>query len=177
MITAHIKPIIDEDLKENPLFHTLEIHMQRLGFLVPFREQLNWTKPIDSIELGEEKDLKGLKKLAAKNDGSLPFILKFTKKTTFQQLILHPNINGLYLPFRFDEPFMIQANHQTLWIGSLIRLADELKWLEISINKDSSPEVKDYWLRFRETCEAAKEAFSPFILSNQTSSPSPDKTT
>lgn len=167
MITAHIQPILDNQKNENPLFQTLEIHMQRLGFLIPFREQLNWSSQIDTIPLGEEKALKSLKRFAARRDGSLPFILKLTKNTTFKQLMFHPNTTGVYLPFLFDEPFTIKTQNQTMWMGSSIRLAEELKWLELSMNKTGSEDMYEFWQQFRHACDTAKTAFSPFRLSSE----------
>jgi hypothetical protein len=168
VITAHIQPIIEkENIKEDPFYQTLEVNMQRLGFLVPFREHLNWTKKIESKPLGEESDLKALQKIAAKNEGSIPFILKLTKKTIYEHLMLHSNKNGFYLPFRFESPFTVENKGQKIWIGSAPQLSEELKWLEMSINASSSNEGKDYWEALRETCQLAMDTSSPFKLMDE----------
>jgi hypothetical protein len=168
VITAHIEPIIEkENIKEDPFYQTLEVNMQRLGFLVPFREQLNWTKKIDAIPLGEESDLKALQKIAAKNEGSLPFWLKFTKKTIYEHLMLHSNKDGFYLPFRFERPFTVEKKGEKIWIGSAPQLFEETKWLEMAINASRTDEGKDYWTALRETCQIAMDTFSAFKLSEK----------
>lgn len=171
MITAYIEPLLTEDtiedIKErNPIYKTLEIQMQKLGHLVPFREQLNWSTQIETIELGENDQLKSLQKLAAKSDGGLLFYLKLTKKTIFQNLLLHPNNKGLYLPFRFDYPFPVVTESEKLWIGSAPRLRDELNWLEMSIQDSSTEDTKHFWQSLREVCESAIDHTSPFLLKN-----------
>ncbi len=166
MITASIGPIMNEKTSDSPMYKALEIHMQRLGQLVPFREQLNWTSPIETVvPLGTSSSLKSLKKIAARNDGSLPVILKFTKKTIYQHLMLHPNDTGLYLPFRFDAPFVVKTKDRTLWVGSSAQLMDELTWLEMTIRKLHSKEITTYWTRLREACQTALDSTSPFLLS------------
>jgi hypothetical protein len=168
VITAHIQPIIEkENIKEDPFYQTLEVNMQRLGFLVPFREQLNWTDKIESRPLGEESDLKALQKIAAKNEGSIPFLLKLRKKTIYEHLMLHSNISGFYLPFRFEKPFTVENRSQKIWIGSAPQLFEELKWLEMSINASRSEEGKDYWQALRETCQLAMDTFSPYKLTDE----------
>lgn len=168
MITASVQPICKRDLAEtSPLYHELEIHMQRLGHLIPYREQLNWTSLIQSETLGDKEQLKGLQKLAAKNNGSFLFYLKWTKKTIYQHLLLHPNTQGLYLPFRFDDPFTVTTNHQKIWIGSIPRLRDELKWLELAINHSATDDVTHYWKRLVDICECALDQTSAFYLKTE----------
>ncbi|HSU79304.1 MAG TPA: hypothetical protein VLK78_02730 [Candidatus Angelobacter sp.] len=168
MITAYIQPIIEkENIKEDPFYQTLEVNMQRLGFLVPFREQLNWTKRIEARPIGEESELKALQKIAAKNEGSLPFWLKLTKKTIYEHLMLHSNKSGFYLPFRFEKPFTIEKRGEKIWIGSAPQLFEEMKWLEMSISASRSDEGKHYWTALRETCQLAMDTFSAFKLTDK----------
>lgn len=161
-ITANVQqlPISEEDA----LYRELEITMQRLGHLVPFREKLNWEKHIHSIELGDGGQLQQLKKAAAKNDGVLLFWAKMSKNTVYRNLIFHPNDEGFYLPFRFHEPFCIEMKGKKIWFGSSIRLLEELGWLEIAMNASDSDEVVEFWKGFQKLCLESKEHFSAFQL-------------
>ena len=167
-IYAHIKPIIEkENIKESPLYRTLEIYMQRLGYLVAFHEDLNWITDLDIIALGGENELKELKKVAAKNDGTLLFLATLTKKTVYQHVICHPNDSGIYLPFHFDNPFIINSEGKKLIFGSAPKLLEELKWLEISLKTKGDDDLLAYWEQFQSAASLAIEHTSPFILQNE----------
>ncbi|HEX7066118.1 MAG TPA: hypothetical protein VF199_13700 [Bacillales bacterium] len=148
------------------LYRELEIMMQRLGHLVGFREKLNWQNTIDSFQLGDNEQLRQLQKTAAKNDGLLLFWAKWTKNTVFRNLIFHPNDQGFYLPFRFDEPFALEMKGKKIWFGSSVRLLEELDWLEMTMEQLDSPEVVEFWRNFRELSRSSKEHYSPFQLEN-----------
>lgn len=68
MITAEVKPLPVSTKKEDQdlLYRELELQMQRLGHLVPFREELNWENEIGTVEIGSETIITKLKKAAAK---------------------------------------------------------------------------------------------------------------
>ncbi|HET7580482.1 MAG TPA: hypothetical protein VFK33_14470 [Bacillales bacterium] len=161
-ITANIEklPVSEED----PLYRELEITMQRLGHLVPFREHLNWDEHIDSVQLGDNDQLQQLKKTAAKNDGALLFWVKLSKNTVFRHLIFHPNNQGFYLPFRFAEPFTLEMKGKKIWFGSSIRLLEELGWLEMTMEQSEDNDVIEYWKTLRELCSTSKERMSAFQL-------------
>ncbi|WP_377889132.1 hypothetical protein [Alkalihalobacillus sp. R86527] len=168
-ITARIEPISSLNTEEAPetglLIKELEIKMQQMGYLVPYREELNWEKAIASLELGESKTLHHLKKAAAKNDRVLLTYAKLFKGTIFQNLILHPNHEGIYLPFRFDEPFTLQIEGQKIWVGSSIRLLEELSWLQISFDQGKYDEnVKEYWRNFIDITQKSIDFMSPIIF-------------
>ncbi len=164
-ITAEIKPLPVEDMsKDDVLFRELEIRMQQLGHLTPYRESLNWQRAIGSYEIGTEELMNRLKKAAAKNDGVPLFYAKLFKKTVYQQLILHPQNQGFYLPFRFEEPFTIDIQGKRIWIGSAVRLAEELKWLEISMENESSEDLVELWKTLREMCRLSLEEMSAIMI-------------
>jgi hypothetical protein len=161
-ITANVQPLPVSE--EDPLYRKLEITMQRLGHLVGFRERLNWKENVASIELGDNDQLTQLKKTAAKNDGMLLFWAKWSKNTVYQHLILHPNDEGFYFPFRFSEPFCIEMKNKKIWFGSSVHLLEELTWLEMAMEQQKAPEVVEYWNAFRELCRQSEEHVSPFQL-------------
>jgi hypothetical protein len=164
-ITAEIKPLPVEAMsKDDVLFRELEIKMQRLGHLTPFRESLNWQRSIGTYEIGSEDLINKLKKVAAKNDGVPLFYAKMFKKTVYQQLILHPQNQGFYLPFRFEEPFTIDIQGKRVWIGSTVRLAEELKWLEITMESEPSEELVELWKTLRDMCEQSLEEMSAVTI-------------
>lgn len=167
MIIGDVTPLPIERTSEHPMYKLLEIHMQRLGFLIPFREKINWDKPIERVELGEKETLSQLQKLAAKNDGVFLFMAKWFKKTVYHHLLLHPNTYGYYLPFRFDEPFIIEFKNEKYWFGSSIRLKEELGWLEMTMEKEKDQTVHDYWLQFKKLCDLSKETMTPFQIINE----------
>jgi hypothetical protein len=164
-IFAQIQPV-DVSAENEPLYRQLEIHMQRLGHLIPFREQLNWTTQFENIELGDAESLQLLKKAAAKNDGVLLFYAKLTKGTVFQHIILHPNDQGIYLPFQFDDPFYLKFNEKKFWIGSAVRLKEELKWLEITM-QNQPDNVVHYWDQLRKSCQSSIQHNSPIVLKKE----------
>jgi hypothetical protein len=166
-ISAHIEPFIKENPKEDPLYRTLELSMQRLGYLVPYREQLNWTTDIDTITLGEEDDLKELQKMAAKNDNTLLFYAKLTHKTIYQHVICHPNDSGIYLPFHFDNPFYVTHKGQKVWFGSSSRLLEELKWMEIGLKAKGAEDVLSFWGNFRSAATLSVQHMSPMVLKKE----------
>ncbi|MBU8907451.1 hypothetical protein [Desertibacillus haloalkaliphilus] len=157
-------PTLDRN-QYKQLYRDLELKMQQMGHLVPYREQLNWTQVIEDRELGDQQTLQQLKTAAAKNDHVFLFYAKWFKKTVYQHLIIHPNEEGFYLPFRFDEPFYLHVHGRKLWVGSSVRLADELGWLELTMN-DYEPNhpVKLYWQNFRDVCEKSITKNSPLLL-------------
>ncbi|MFK3959181.1 hypothetical protein [Guptibacillus hwajinpoensis] len=168
-ITARIEPISvmgsDEEPNKELLVKELEIKMQQMGYLVPYREELNWNRTIASLELGEAQTLQKLKKAAAKNDRVLLIYARLFKGTIFQHLILHPNQSGIYLPFRFDEPFVIQIEGRKIWIGSSVRLLEELSWLQISFDQgDHQESVKEYWQNLIEISRKSVNYMSPIIF-------------
>ncbi|WP_283152183.1 hypothetical protein [Guptibacillus hwajinpoensis] len=168
-ITARIEPISVMGSEEEPnkelLVKELEIKMQQMGYLVPYREELNWSRTIASLELGEAQTLQKLKKAAAKNDRVLLIYARLFKGTIFQHLILHPNQSGIYLPFRFDEPFVIQIEGRKIWIGSSVRLLEELSWLQISFEQgDHQESVKEYWQNLIEISRKSVNYMSPIIF-------------
>ncbi|TCP19975.1 hypothetical protein EV207_15611 [Scopulibacillus darangshiensis] len=161
-ILAEIKPLPVEDMsKDDVLFRELEIKMQQLGHLTPFREELNWENDIASYELGTESLFERLKKTAAKNDGVPLFYAKLFKKTVYQHLILHPNNQGFYLPFRFDEPFTLEVKGEKLWIGSSIRLEEELKWLEMTMRNETDEELIELWKTLKQICNESNTKMTP----------------
>ncbi|MDN4073288.1 hypothetical protein [Fictibacillus terranigra] len=166
MITAEVKPLPVSTKKEDQdvLYRELELQMQRLGHLVPFREELNWGKEIGTVEIGSDSIINKLKKAAAKSDGVLLLYAKLTKGTVYQHIILHPNTEGFYLPFRFEEPFFITVKNKKIWIGSSVRLAEELNWLKITMQNYEDQEVVDCWSAFKELCELSIEHHSPVIM-------------
>ncbi|MGC4378447.1 hypothetical protein WD019_16210 [Fictibacillus sp. Mic-4] len=166
MITAEIKPLPVSPRKEDKdhLYRELEIQMQRLGHLVPFREELNWENDITTIDIGKSETLNRLKKTAAKNDGVFLFYAKLFKGTVYQHIIMHPNDSGFYLPFRFEEPFFITVKNKKIWIGSSIRLQEELTWLEETMKNLEDDEVVDYWKTWRSLCEISIENMSPILI-------------
>lgn len=161
-ITANLQqlPVSEEDV----LYRELEIMMQRLGHLVGYREKMNWQNVINTIQLGDDEQLRQLKKTAAKNDGILLFWAKWTKNTVYRNLIFHPNDEGFYLPFRFDEPFILEIKGKKIWFGSSIRLLEELSWLEMTMEQLDSQEIVEYWENLRELCRSSQEHYSPFQL-------------
>ncbi|MFC4618828.1 hypothetical protein ACFO4N_08765 [Camelliibacillus cellulosilyticus] len=162
-IVGDIRPLpVSERNKNDALYRELEIKMQQLGYLTPYRETLNWQHTIGAVECGEPAGLQLLKKRAAKNDGVPFFLAKHMKKTIFRQLILHPNDQGFYLPYRFEAPFELEIQGNKIWFGSIIQLAEELKWLEIAMNQEASEEVVAYWEKMRSLCQIALDAESPF---------------
>ncbi|WP_347550271.1 hypothetical protein ABFG93_01800 [Pseudalkalibacillus hwajinpoensis] len=167
-ITARIEPIsafVDIGPSKDRLIKQLDIKMQQMGYLVPYREELNWDKAIASLELGESQTLHQLKKAAAKNDRVLLVFAKWFKGTIFQHLILHPNHTGIYLPFRFDEPFTIEVEGHKIWIGSSVRLLEELSWLQISFDQGNHEEhVKEYWQNLKEITKKSVDYMSPIIF-------------
>ncbi|MDN4523262.1 hypothetical protein [Fictibacillus fluitans] len=166
MITAEVKPLPVSTKKEDQdlLYRELELQMQRLGHLVPFREELNWENEIGTVEIGSETIITRLKKAAAKSDGVLLLYAKLTKGTVYQHIIMHPNIEGFYLPFRFEEPFFITVKNKKIWIGSSVRLAEELNWLEITMLNHDQQEVVECWSALKQLCELSIEHHSPIIL-------------
>ncbi|KSU85228.1 hypothetical protein QUF84_13530 [Fictibacillus enclensis] len=166
MITAEVKPLPVSTKKEDQdlLYRELELQMQRLGHLVPFREELNWENEIGTVEIGSETIITKLKKAAAKSDGVLLLYAKLTKGTVYQHIIMHPNVEGFYLPFRFEEPFFITVKNKKIWIGSSIRLAEELNWLEITMRNHDQQEVVECWSALKALCELSTEHNSPIIL-------------
>jgi len=166
-INAYIQPIIEENFKEDPLYRSLEIYMQRLGYLVTYREKLNWTDKIDVFTIGDEGELKELKKLAAKNDRTLLFYAKLTKKTVYQHVICHPNDSGIYLPFHFERPFTLSNNQKPLWFGSAPKLLQELKWLEISLKNNGDDSLFAYWDQFQQAAHLAIDSMSPMLLKKE----------
>ncbi|MCQ6267173.1 hypothetical protein M1K46_16160 [Fictibacillus sp. WQ 8-8] len=166
MITAEVKPLPVSTKKEDQdvLYRELELQMQRLGHLVPFREELNWGNEIGSVEIGPDSIINKLKKAAAKSDGVLLLYAKLTKGTVYQHIIMHPNVEGFYLPFRFEEPFFITVKNKKIWIGSSVRLAEELNWLGITMQNLEDKEVVDCWNAFKELCELSIEHHSPIIM-------------
>jgi hypothetical protein len=166
VVYAHMRPIVDNVNKnESQLYRILEIHMQRLGHLIPYRENLNWDSDIFTMNLGNTETLQKLKKTAAKNDGVLLMYAKLTKGTVFQHLICHPNNEGIYLPFHFDEPFYIKNKNKKIWIGSASRLHEELNWLRMTMESTSS-DVQSYWSNLLKLCKLSTEKCSPIILNN-----------
>lgn len=164
-IMANVEQLPVSKDKEDVFFRELEISMQRMGHLTPFREKLNWSEKIDAFELGNDNELQGLKKAAAKNDGTFLLFAKLSKGTVFQHIILHPNNHGFYLPFRFDEPFYLTVKNKKIWFGSSIRLTEELNWLQMTMEKDQHDDgVVEFWRSFRELCRKSTEHFSPFQL-------------
>lgn len=165
-IIAQLEPITKiYSINETELFNTLEVQMQAMGHLVAYREQLNWTNTIETIKLGEENALYSLKKQAAKNDGVMLFYAKWFKQTVYKHIILHPNNNGLYLPFPFDEPITIKINNQSLAIGSSQQLFKELTWLTMSMNKlKGAQDVVNYWNNYKYACTESIEHSTPIIL-------------
>ncbi len=168
-ITARVEPISVMGAEEEPnkelLVKELEIKMQQMGYLVPYREELNWSRTIASLELGEVQTLQKLKKAAAKNDRVLLIYARLFKGTIFQHLILHPNQSGIYLPFRFDEPFVIQIEGRKIWVGSSVRLLEELSWLQISFDQgDHQESVKEYWQNLIEISRKSVNYMSPIIF-------------
>ncbi|MFC7370724.1 hypothetical protein ACFQPF_03435 [Fictibacillus iocasae] len=166
MITAYVKPLPVSCKKEDEdyLYRELEIHMQRLGHLVPFREELNWHDEIQTVEIGTNETLNKLKKTAAKNDGVFLLYAKITKGTVYQHVIMHPNNEGFYLPFRFEEPFHITVKNKKYWIGSSIRLAEELSWLEITMKNTDDQDVVECWNSLKSMCEQSISTMSPILL-------------
>ncbi|MBM7644642.1 hypothetical protein JOD45_000835 [Scopulibacillus daqui] len=164
-ILAKLKPLpVEEISKNDALYRSLEIKMQQLGYLTPYRESLNWDKEIASYELGSRELIEKLKKTAAKNDGVPLFYAKLLKKTIYQNLILHPNNQGFYLPFRFEEPFTIDIQGEKIWIGSSIRLSEELQWLEITMNNENDEDLIEIWQTLREICSESSEHMTPVQL-------------
>lgn len=166
-IYAELCPLFKSDHRlEDPLYKILEIHMQRVGCLLAYREELNWDQYIEMIELGDEETLKKLKKVAAKNDGVPLIYAQLTKNTVYEHLIVHPNNEGIYLPFDFNGPFPIKHENKKLWLGSAVRLKEELKWLEITMQHQPD-DILSYWNKFRDTLNVAIEHKSPLIFTNK----------
>lgn len=161
-ILAEIKPLPVEDMsKDDEFYRELEIKMQQLGHLTPFRESLNWKNDIASFEIGTEAVIEQLKKTAAKNDGVPLFYVKISKKTVYQNLIFHPHNQGFYLPFRFDKPFFLEIKGKKIWIGSSVRLAEELTWLELTMKNETAEDLIELWQMLRKICEESNEKVSP----------------
>ncbi|MFC7394936.1 hypothetical protein [Scopulibacillus cellulosilyticus] len=164
-ILAKLKPLpVEEISKDDVLYRGLEIKMQQLGHLTPFRESLNWNEEIASYELGSHELIEKLKKTAAKNDGVPLFYAKLLKKTIYQNLILHPNNQGFYLPFRFEEPFTIEIKGKKIWIGSSIRLSEELAWLELTMKNENDNDLVEVWKTLQEICRESFEHMTPIQL-------------
>ncbi|TLS37444.1 hypothetical protein [Pseudalkalibacillus caeni] len=167
-ITAKLEPLPYSDNledEEGQLYRNLEIKMQQMGYLVPYREELNWKENIQNIDLGDQHALLGLKKAAAKNDRVLLFYAKLLKGTVYQNIILHPNNEGIYLPFHFEKPFTLNIKGKKLWIGSSSRLSEELSWLKMSIEQENhSKEVISYWKNLRKAAEVSVENVSPIVI-------------
>ncbi|WLD95278.1 hypothetical protein [Alkalihalobacillus sp. AL-G] len=165
-IQAKIQPLDISRSKDtmDPFYRQLEIYMQGLGHLVSFKEELNWETPIATIELGDSETLHNFKKRTAKNDGVLLLYAKLTKGTVYQHVILHPNDSGIYLPFRFDEPFYMKIGQKKTWIGSAVRLQEELGWLEIAMSVEEDDEIVSYWKRLRDACRSCVDNVTPMIL-------------
>ncbi len=165
-VQAMIQPLDVSRNKEDkdPFYRKLEIHMQRLGHLIPFKEQLNWDTPIKTIELGDMLTLQNFRKKTAKNDGVLLLYAKLTKGTIYQHIILHPNDTGIYLPFRFENPFHISIGNKKVWIGSSVRLSEELGWLELGMMEEEDESVVRYWNNLKEACELSVENITPIML-------------
>ncbi|RBW69790.1 hypothetical protein [Bacillus taeanensis] len=170
IISGHIEalPSHTESADTERLHHLLKIYMQRLGFLTSFRENLNHDKKIDDISLGDESALRRLKKAAARSDRVLLFYAKWTKATMFQHVICHPNDEGVYLPFPFDEPFYIELDNKKVWIGSSPRLLEELKWLQQTIENNQPSEVIEYWKNLRIVAEKSIHHTSPLLFKKVT---------
>lgn len=164
MIHAPIGPIIEQPDKDDVLYRTLEIQMQRLGHLVPYREQLNWSTHYTDCLLGDHDALKKLQKMAAKNDRTWAFYAKWTGKTVYQHVLCHPNDRDLYLPFRFESPFCIIHDNRKMWVGSAPRLLEELKWLEISIKAAGTEDVRAFWEAFQNAARQAVQSVSAMTL-------------
>ncbi len=164
-VQAMIQPLdVTNRDKQDPFYRKLEIHMQRLGHLIPFKEQLNWDSPITTIDLGDLETLKNFRKKTAKNDGVLLLYAKLTKGTIYQHIILHPNNTGLYLPFRFEDPFYMSIGNKKVWIGSSVRLLEELGWLEMSMSEEEDKSIVSYWNNLKKACEASVEHTTPIML-------------
>lgn len=164
-IIAEVKPLPVEAMsKDDVLYRQLEIRMQRLGHLTAFRESLNWDRSIHTYDLGSTELMDQLKKTAAKNDGVPLFYAKLFKKTVYQHLILHPQNQGFYLPFRFETPFTIEIQGKKLWIGSSVRMAEELQWLELTMNNETSDNLIEVWKTLKEMCELSFREMSPIMI-------------
>ncbi|WP_221564682.1 hypothetical protein [Alkalihalobacillus sp. TS-13] len=165
-VQAIIQPLDVSRNKEDkdPFYRKLEIHMQRLGHLIPFKEQLNWESPITTIDLGDMQTLQNFRKKTAKNDGVLLIYAKLTKGTIYQHIILHPNNTGIYLPFRFENPFYIPIGDKKIWIGSSVRLLEELGWLELSMMEETDESIVSYWNNLKDACELSVENTTPIML-------------
>lgn len=164
-VLASLEPLpVEERSKEDPFYRNMEITMQQLGHLTEYRESLNWDKQLDSVELGDDQELLNLKKAAAKNDGWPLMVARLIKKTVFLHVILHPNNKGFYLPFHFEEPFQVNVEGKKVWVGSAPRLAEELKWLEITIKNQSNKELEAFWQNFRDICEKSIKNMTPLEL-------------
>ncbi|HET7629177.1 MAG TPA: hypothetical protein VFK44_12465 [Bacillales bacterium] len=161
-IAATVQPL--PFTEDDPLYRDLEIMMQRLGHLVAFREKFQWEERVERFELGDENDLRKLKKCAAKNDGVPLFWARLTKNTVYRHLLFHPNNEGFYLPVRFDDPFTITAGGKNVWFGSSVRLGEELKWLEMSMNHNNDESLIECWRAFRELCQCSVERMCPIQL-------------
>ncbi|MCF6137247.1 hypothetical protein [Pseudalkalibacillus berkeleyi] len=164
-VQAMIQPLdVTNKDKHDPFYRKLQIHMQRLGHLIPFQEQLNWESPITSIDLGDLETLKSFRKKTAKNDGVLLLYAKLTKGTIYQHIILHPNNTGIYLPFRFEDPFYMTIKNKKVWIGSSVRLLEELGWLEMAMAEEEDHTVVSYWENLKNACETSVEHTTPIML-------------
>ncbi|MGO4886836.1 hypothetical protein ACJ2A9_03680 [Anaerobacillus sp. MEB173] len=171
-IIANIEPLpfskVSEDKTQTTIYRQLELKMQQMGFLVKYREELNWTNKIESVALGDKETLLTLKKTAAKNDNVLLLYAKLLKKTVFQNLIIHENSEGYYLPFRFDEPFFVKINDKKVYFGSSVRLLDELTWLEQTMIASKHQEkLLSYYENLKAVCEKSIETNSPIILEKE----------
>ncbi|WP_257350479.1 hypothetical protein [Pseudalkalibacillus decolorationis] len=165
-IQALIQPLdISRNKEDNdPFYRQLEISMQGLGHLIPFKEVLNWDAPITTIELGDAQTLHNFKKRTAKNDGVLLFYAKLTKGTVYQHIVLHPNDRGIYLPFRFEDPFYMKVGDKKTWIGSAVRLQEELSWLEIAMSEEEDDSIVNYWNNLKEACALCIDNVTPMVL-------------
>ncbi|WP_085520530.1 hypothetical protein [Tuberibacillus sp. Marseille-P3662] len=165
-IVAELKPLpVTELTKDDPLYRELELSMQQLGHLTPYRETLNWDEVFDSVEIGEMPYLDMLKKAAAKNDGLPLFIAKLMKgRTVFEHIMTHPNNKDYYLPFHFEHPYQVNIKGNKIWIGSAPRLAEELKWLEMTIQNHSSDELKAFWSQLRYASQQSMKHMTPIHL-------------
>ncbi|EIT86863.1 hypothetical protein A374_04794 [Fictibacillus macauensis ZFHKF-1] len=165
MIIAEVKPLPVSRKKEDQdlMYRKLELKMQQLGHLVSFREQLNWEHSLHAVEI-EKEALQKLRKTAAKSDGVLLLYAKLLKGTVYQHIILHPNTEGFYLPFRFDSPFYIEVNRKKIWIGSSIRLQEELNWLKLTIQESQDEKAKAAWQTYQELCQQSIATCSPIVF-------------
>ncbi|OZM57445.1 hypothetical protein CIB95_08295 [Lottiidibacillus patelloidae] len=169
-IVASYEPLNINRTKTDPFYCEMHSRMQLLGLLMPFTEQINWDKNHGNMILSGKKQIKNLKRAAAKNDGLFLWYAQIKKNTIYKQLIQHSLTDGYILPLSFAEPFSITADGKTLSFCSAKKLLDECTWLEIYLNTNyKNTEVYNVWEKLKTLCQTSLALNTPvkLTLSNE----------